>query len=391
MNGIKLSIMTLLQTRTLKMLRDRFPIFQHKVYINSCSKGALSTDVRAAYEQYLHDWDEQGSPWGLWVGNLETLRSNFARFINAKSDEIAVKTSVSDAVNAIASSLDFSSRKKIVVDDFAFPTTAQIWHAQQPRGVEIVHVPQLENATIPLEHYTNLIDENTLLVSLTEVCYRHGARQNIKPIVDLAHERGALVMLDSYQALGTFPIDVHAYGVDFLVGGVLKYMLGSAGLAFLYVNEQHISHLYPMATGWFAQSDIFAMDISRHEPSPTARRFESGTPPNPNVYAALAGLALIEEVEVGVIEQHLSEITAAIKHGAREQGYHVVTPDLHGAMIAIKSNDVEQLVGCLAAENIIVSSRDGNLRISPHFYNDLSDIDALMDGLAKYNHLLMQG
>lgn len=370
------------------MLRDRFPIFQHKIYINSCSKGALSTNVRAAYEQYMQDWDEQGSPWGLWVENMETLRSNFARFINAKPDELAVKTSVSDAVNALASSLDFRQRNKIVVDDFAFPTTAQIWHAQSTRGAEIVHVPELENATIPLEHYANVIDENTLLVSLTQVCYRHGARQDIKPIVDLAHERGALVMLDSYQALGTFPIDVQAYDVDFLVGGVLKYMLGSAGLAFLYVNEQHIPNLYPTATGWFAQADIFAMDIYNHKPSPTARRFESGTPSNPNVYAALAGLALIEEVGIAAIEQQIIELTGAIKQGARNRGYHVVTPDLHGAMIAIKSNDVEQLVGCLAAENIVVSSRDGNLRISPHFYNDFSDIDALMDGLAKYSHLL---
>lgn len=371
------------------MLRERFPIFQQKVYINSCSKGALSTDVRAAYEHYLQDWEEKGSPWEYWVGQLEATRSAFARLIHAKSDEIAVKTSVSDAVNALASSLDLSGRKKIVVDDFAFPTTAQIWHAQSSRGAEIVHVPEADNTTIPIEHYEAVIDENTLLVSLTHVCYRNGARQDIKPIVDLAHKHGALVMLDSYQALGTFPIDVQAMGVDFLVGGTLKYLLGSAGLAFLYVNETHIPNLYPTATGWFAQADIFAMDIYQYEPSLTARRFESGTPPNPNLYAALAGLDLLEEAGIETIEEHLIEITGAIKQGAREKGYQVVTPDLHGAMIAIKSNDAEQLVGCLAEDNIIVSSRDGNLRISAHLYNELSDVDALLDGLAKNSQLLV--
>jgi selenocysteine lyase/cysteine desulfurase len=371
------------------MLRDRFPIFQHKVFINSCSKGALSTDVRGAYEQYLQDWSELGSPWDIWVGQLESIRSAFAKFIHAKPDEIAVKTSVSDAVNALASSLDFSERRKIVIDDFAFPTTAQIWHAQSTRGAEIVHVPEADNTTIPIEHYERVIDDNTLLVSVTQVCYRNGARQDIQPIVELAHQHGALVLVDSYQALGTFPIDVRAMGVDFLVGGTLKYLLGSAGVAFLYANEKHIPNLYPTATGWFAQADIFAMDIYQNEPSSTARRFESGTPPNPNIYAALAGLALLEEAGIEAIEQHIIEITDAIKHGAREKGYKVVTPDLHGAMIAIKSHDVEQLVGCLAAENIVVSSRDGNLRISPHLYNDLADVHALLDGLAKYRHLLI--
>lgn len=371
------------------MLRKRFPIFKDKVFINSCSKGALSVDVQEAYQQYLDDWARDGSPWDVWVGKLETLRSKFAGFINAGADEIAVKTSVSDAVNALASSFDFSGeRNKIVVDDYAFPTTAQIWHAQTSRGAQVVHVPEKDDHTIPLEHYEQAIDEKTLLVSLTQVCYRHGGRQDIGAITKLAHERGALVMVDSFQALGTVPIDVQAMDVDFLTGGTLKYLLGSAGLAFLYVRGKHIPTLYPTATGWFAQDDIFAMDIYGYDPSKTARRFESGTPPNPNIYAGIAGLELVAEVGIPAIDAHLQEITGAIKERAREKGYSIATPDLHGAMIAIRSNDVEQLVNCLHQEGIIVSSRDGNLRVSPHFYNELSDVDALFDALAKYDALL---
>lgn len=372
------------------MLRERFPIFENKVFINSCSKGALSIDVQEAYEQYLNDWRTDGSPWELWVNQMEDLRTNFARFIHAQPDEIAIKTSVSDAVNALASSLDFSGeRKKIVVDDFAFPTTAQIWHAQIPRGAEVVHVPEADNATIPLEHYAQVIDEQTLLVSVTQVCYRHGAQQDIRPIVELAHQHGALVLVDSFQALGTLPIDVGELDVDFLTGGTLKYLLGSSGLAFFYVRDELIQNLYPTATGWFAQADIFAMDIYGNAPSPTARRFESGTPPNPNVYAGLAGLNIIEEVGVDAIEDHLKIITGAIKDCAREKGYTVVTPDLHGAMLAIRSADVNQVVGGLSQEGIVVSSRDGNIRISPHLYNELSDVDALFAGLAKFEHLLL--
>lgn len=371
------------------MLKDRFPIFKDKVFINSCSKGALSTDVQQAYQQYLADWATDGSPWEHWMEQMELLRTGFAKLIHAQADEVAIKTSVSDAVNTLASSLDFTGeRNKVIVDDFAFPTTAQIWHAQTQRGAEIVHVPEADNATIPLEYYENVIDERTLLVSLTQVCYRHGARQDVGAIIKLAHERGALVLLDSFQALGTFPIDVELLNVDFLTGGTLKYLLGSAGLAFLYVRDEHIQKLYPTSTGWFAQADIFAMDIYQNTPSPTARRFESGTPSNPNVYAGLAGLNIIEEVGVDTIESHLQLITGAIKDISRDKGYTVVTPDNHGAMIAIRSNDVNQLVACLEQEQITVSSRDGNLRISPHFYNDLSDIEVLFDALSKYKHLL---
>ena len=375
-----------------RMFREKFPIFETKYFINSCSKGALSIEVQQAYQQYLQDWAEQGSPWELWVTQHEEFRGQVAKLLHADADEIAIKTSVSDAVIAIANSLDYSGeRKKIIVDDYAFPTTAQIWHAQEKHGASVVHIHETDKATLPLEKYAEVIDEETLVVSLTHVCYRHGGKQDIAEIAKLAHEKGALVLLDSYQALGTFPIDVAELGVDFLVGGMLKYLLGSAGLAFLYVHDEHIQTLLPSVSGWFAQSDIFAMDIYQNNFASSARRFESGTPPNANVYAGIAGLKLVENIGIPQIERHIQTITSAIKDRARERNYTIRTPETHGAMIAIQSHDVEQLVGLLAEnDNVIVSSRDGNLRISPHFYNDLSDVDALFAGLLKYEHLLVR-
>ena len=144
-----------------------------------------------------------------------------------------------------------------------------------------------ENGEIPLEHYADRIDERTALVSLAHVCYRNGARQDAKAVTELAHEHGALVLLDAYQSLGTMPIDVKKLGVDILVGGSLKYLLGSAGLAFMYVREG--LDLEPTATGWFAQSDVMALDIYAHAPSKSARRFESGTPPNPKFVCGAGG------------------------------------------------------------------------------------------------------
>ncbi len=373
-------------------IRSRFPIFSKKTYLNSCSYGALSTDVRSAYQRYLNDWNECGSHWDRWVGLYEEARVAFAGLINASSDEIAVTYCASDGVNTLASALDFSGpRNKVVVSDFEFPTVGQIWHAQEKRGAQICHVPETDGR-IPLEHYERAIDDRTLLVSIASVCYRHGAKQDVRPIVDTAHQAGALVMLDAYQGLGTFPIDVKALDTDFLVGGTLKYLLSSAGTAMLYVRQDLIEQLTPTFSGWFAQRDIDAMDIYANDPAPTARRFESGTPPVANIYAALAGVGLIQATGLERIAEHIAQLTGAIKDGVRAEGFTLATPpedDAHGAMLAIKASDERAIVDALARDDIITSSRDGNVRVSLHIYNNLDDIERLLESLRRNRQYLI--
>lgn len=373
-------------------IRSRFPIFQNKVYMNSCSQGALSLDVQQAYGDYMHDWMERGSPWEYWVERQETARNAFASLINAEPNEVAVTTSVSAAVSALASAFDFSDeRNKVIISDFEFPTVAQIWHAQETRGAQVVHVPASGNA-IPLQRFEDAIDERTAIVSITHVCFRNGVLLDVPEIIKIAHRKGALVVLDSYQALGTMPIDVKKLKVDILVGGVLKYLLASAGLAYMYVRKDLIPLLNPTTMGWFSQANIFAMDIYANTPSPTARRFESGTPPVPNTYAAVAGIKLIQSIGLENIERHVREITGAIKEGAMRRGFNLVSPadpTKHGAMVTLRSHKVDLLVKWLERDGVIVSSRDNNLRISPHIYNTLADVDCLLDCLTKYKDLLV--
>jgi selenocysteine lyase/cysteine desulfurase len=373
-------------------LRERFPIFRKKFYLNSCSQGALSTDVQAAYGQFLCDWEEFGSPWERWVEVYEAARHAFAGLINATPDEVALTGSVSHSISALASAFDFTGeRNRVVVSDFEFPTTGQIWHAQARRGAAVIHVPAAGNS-IPVERFADAIDERTKLVAITHVCYRNGALLDVPAIVDIAHRKGALVLLDAYQSLGTMPIDVRRLGVDFLVGGVLKYLLASSGLGYLYVRRELIPQLDPTATGWFAQANIFAMDHTRHTPSPTARRFEAGSPPVPNVYAAIAGIKLVQSVGLARIQQEVRELTGALKAGIMRRGFNLVSPvdpAKHGALITVRSHKVDLLVKWLAQEGIIVSSRDNNLRISPHFYNNLDDIHHLLDALTKHKALLV--
>jgi selenocysteine lyase/cysteine desulfurase len=373
-------------------VRHRFPVFEQRVYINSCSQGALSDSVRDAYAKYLDDWDEHGAPWEYWVGRLEAVRAAIASLVRADEDEIAVTTSVSAGVSALASGLGFDQgRDTVVVSDFEFPTIGQIWHAQERRGVRVVHVPAEADGTIPLERFADAIDERTALVATTHVCFRNGGRLDVEGIARLAHERGALVLVDAYQTIGSLPIDVRELGCDFLAAGVLKYLLSSAGLGFLYCRRKLVEQIEPTATGWFADRDIFEMDIHDYSPAPTARRFEAGTPPVPSTYAAIAGIELMQEIGIAETEAHVRELNALLRDGLDELGAHVVTPrepQLCGALVCIASTDVDALVAALAKEGIVTSSRDDNLRVSAHCYNTAEDVQAVLDVLAANRQLL---
>jgi len=373
-------------------LRSRFPVFKKKTYLNSCSYGALASEVEASLQRYLDARNDQGADWNYWVGRNEAVRNSVARLIGAESDEVAVTASVSAGINSLASALSFDGpRNKVVITDFEFPTNAQIWYAQESRGARVVRLAQ-EDGRIPLEKFEQVIDEQTLIVATAQVAFQHGAKQDIPAIAEIARRKGALIMVDSYQALGTMQFDVKKAGVDFVVGGMLKYLLGTAGIAFFYARQELIESLAPTATGWFAQEDIMAMDITRYSPSSAARRFEAGTPPVPNTYMAEAGMAILHEIGLEAIEGRIGELTAAIKDAATQAGYRLASPvksSRHGAMISLRSTDDERLVASLAEDNIVVSCRNGNLRISPHFYNNHADIDHLFGALHKRRDLLV--
>ena len=373
-------------------IRDRFPLLRHAVYTSSCSQGALSVDVRAAYEQYLSDWDTKGAPWELWVERAGSVRSRFARLLNAADDEIAVTTSVSAGVSSLLSGLRHpEGRNKIVMSDFEFPTIGQIVHAQELVGAKVEHIPAAPDVTIPIERIAEAIDEETALVAITHVCFRNGSKTDVKEVVRLAHEAGALVLLDSFQAVGAIPIDVQELEVDFVAGGTLKYLLGSSGLAFLYCRADLLPQIIPTQTGWFADEDIFAMDISDYSPSLTASKFESGTPPVPNIYAGIAGMDLIDEVGVAATEEHVNGLTDRLVEELDRIGAKMVTPRdpaKRGPMIAVATTDEWAMVAALAQDRILTTPRDGNIRLSWHCYNTEEDVEAVIAGLERHSDLL---
>jgi selenocysteine lyase/cysteine desulfurase len=377
-----------------KAFRARFPTLKTKAYMNSGSYGLLAQEVRDAFDAYLDARLRCGSEWGWWVERAEAVRAGMAQLLSVSGDEIAVTASASAGVNAVASALDFSGkdgRNKVVVSNFEFPTSGQIWHAQAPRGANIVHVPEDDTGYIPLEHFENAIDEKTKLVAIAHVCYRNGAKQDVKGIVEIARRNGAMVLLDIYQAVGVTDIDLKALDVDFATGGMLKYLLGTAGIGFFYAREDRIREQLPTVTGWFAQRDIFKMDIFANDPSPTARRFEMGTPPVPNCYAAEAGIGIINGVGTAPIEGYVRDLTTKAIDRLTEIGCKFAMPvdaAKRGPQITVKSTDDNALVAKLAERDIVVSNRDGNVRAMFHAYNDMSDVDALVEGLKANRELL---
>jgi selenocysteine lyase/cysteine desulfurase len=375
----------------IREIRSRFNIFKHKIYLNSCSQGPLSDAVQAGLEDFMASWHEHGSPWELWVNRYEAARAAFAQFINASPDEVAIVTSVSAGINGVASALNFQERNKVVMGEFEFPTMGHVWLGQRVRGAEVQFV-SAEGNCIPAANYEKMVDRNTLIVPLTHVCFKNGFRSEVNAITQIAHRAGALVMLDDYQDCGTRPIDVKAMDLDFFVTGTLKYLLGPPGLAFMYVRQELIASLVPTVTGWFAQANPFAYDPKLFDLSPTARRFESGSPSVPNVYAALPGFQLLREIGMEKVAAHIKKLVQSLLSCAHDLGIRAKTPaDSAGPLVVLQCQDSTSFVQKLAESNIVASNRHDGLRISFHVYNTMDDVTAVVEVLKKNIDLMVRG
>jgi selenocysteine lyase/cysteine desulfurase len=370
-------------------IRSRFPVFSSKIYLNSCSQGALSDAVRKGFTDFLETWDQHGSSWDVWIEEYEATRRAFADFLGAQPDEVAVIPSASAGINSIASALSFRDRKKVVLGAFEFPTMGHVWLSQRSRGADVQFVEAVGDR-MPAERYDNAIDRDTLIVPVTGLCFMNGWRSDVATIVSYAHARGALVLLDDYQDSGTRPVDVKDLGVDIYVTGTLKYLLGPPGLAMMYVRSDLVQSLAPTISGWFAQANPFAFDVKKLELSATARRFEAGTPAIPNLYAAKQGVHLLQSIGLRDVAEHIEGLATALLRGVQEMGIQIKTPlDSVGPLVVLKCRDSAALVRRLAEQQISVSNRRDGLRIALHVYNTLEDVRAVLKALERDLDLLV--
>lgn len=367
--------------------RAEFPILERTTYLNSCSLGALSHRALARVHEFHDDWHTYGaSAWyERWMGRLEELRARVARMIGAAEGEIALAASTSAALSVLGSSLDYGRRNRVVIAELDFPTVAYQWMVRP--GIEVVRIPSDNGVSIDPERMAAAIDDRTAVVSVSHVFFTTGAIQEMRPIAEAARRHGAFFIIDAYQSAGQVPIDVAALGADALVTGPLKWLLGGPGLAYLHVRDEWLRVLRPTITGWFAARAQFDFDIHGFEFKEDARRFELGTPALPTVHSALGGQDIIDEIGIVPIRERNSDLTEHLLvrldgAGLRFRGAH--DAGTRSALVMIPHEDPVGAVRHLADHDIIVDSRPGYVRVSPHFYNTHDEVDHFVATLARH-------
>jgi kynureninase len=366
-------------------------VFQTTTYLNSCSLGALGVRVRDAVSRFLDLWAEWGaSAWhGPWWEEMDALRSSVARLLGASADEVALHPSITAALSAVASCFEYRARPRVVVADIDFPTVAYQWLARQARGVEVAFVHSPDGLGVPLEEFERAIDERTQLVATSHVYFQSGEVQNIAALARLTHARGAYLLVDAYHSVGQMPVDVRAAGVDFLVTGGLKWLLGGPGIAYLYARRDLHPNLHPASVGWFAARDQFAFDTTHLNYAEDARRLQGGTPSVAAVYAGRAGLEYIHEIGPERIRTRQVELTSALASGLRDLRLEPRVRQRIDALAGIVTVPVpspEAAVRALRAERVIIDARPGVVRLSPYFYNTHEDLERTLAALRRYLH-----
>lgn len=367
--------------------RALFPILQNKTFMNTCSLGALSQRSIDGVQEFLRIWAEMGAAawYQIWVGKLAELRAAYGRVINAPADRIALTPSISVALAAASSALDFTKRKKVVLSDLDFPTMGHHFLAKAPLGVYVEIVKSPDGISVPVELFEAAINEETALVATSHVYFTSGAIQDIPAIARIAHSKGALMLVDAYQGTGQLPTDVDTLGADFYTSGSLKWLLGGPGIAFLYASPR-VAQLEPTLAGWWGMANMFDFDISSLKWRDEASRYEMGTPATAAVYAALGGLSIIEEIGVQRIRERDIALTEDFIARAIEAGFTprvAPTVEQRTPIVLLNFADPKPVVSALVDRGIIVDRRPGAVRVSPYFYNTAEENQAVIEALKE--------
>lgn len=367
--------------------RAEFPIFRRSVYLNSCSLGALSTRSRTRVNECMDLWEHRGAAawYDVWWEALASLRERYGRLVGARAGTVSLHANISGALTAVAESLDYRARRKVVVTSLEFPTVPQQWLARSGE-VEVVVVESPDGVGVPLEAIERAVDGRTALVATSHVFFTSGAIQDIGAVAEIAHRHGALLLVDGYQAAGQVPVDVVASDVDFYCAGGLKWLLGGSGIAFLYARPDLIGTLAPRATGWFAHREQFRLDPRALSLHADARRLETGTPGLLAVYAQLGGLDVVEEIGADEIRRRTMPLVEDLIDQAQWAGLTTrisACEDERSAIVMLASEDPARDVRRLADAGIIADARPGHVRLSPYFYNVADDHRAAIERLTR--------
>ena len=378
--------------------RDEFPILGKKTYLINNSLGAMPRGVYAALKEYADTWAEDGvEAWHHWLPLVTETGDRIGSLVNAPKGSVLMHQNVSTLSAIVASALDFTgARNKVVYDELNFPSVHYVWKEQERHGAKVTLVKSDDGLTVPTQRLVDAIDEKTVAVPISLVQFRSAAIQDAKAIVEKAHRVGAIVVLDTYQGVGTVPVDVRALDVDFLVGGSVKWLCGGAGACYLYAHPERTKALEPTNAGWFSHAAPFAFEMGRIRYAEDVHRFMGGSPGVPALYAARSGYEIIGKVGVEAIRAKSRRQTQRLFEKAKEMGLEVnspADPATRGGTVVVDFVGAEAACAELVKRKFVVDYRKpsvsvlgtplkGGVRISPHFYNTDEECDAVLAEIA---------
>lgn len=367
--------------------RSLFPALDASTHFASCSQGALSDHLAHTMQRYTSTLMDAAAPWGLWVDKVEEYRVRAGNQLGVDSESIAVLSCASECAYQVLTSLDWSGeRNELVTSDLEFPSIGNVWRAQR-EGIEVINVIGID-AALHAENWIPLITERTKLVSIPVVSYINGTRPDISEVIDHAHSVGAMVFVDAYQAAGVVPFSTVGLDCDFLATGNLKYLLGLPGIAMLYVKDCANIEKPATLTGWFGRQQPFAFNAELIDYPANARRFETGTPPVPSAYAAVAGYDVLQLIDPEDVWTRVMTLRDDLAGDLISAGFTVDLPDdlnHRGPQVALEVETPEEISARLASQSIHVAPRGKRVRISFHAYNNHSDLEKIRQVLGARN------
>lgn len=375
-------------TDNLLKYREEFPILEKTTYLISNSLGPMPRTVPRRLAEYASHWGELGvKAWakGWWEKPVD-VGNEIAPLMNAERDTVVMMPNVSIAQTAVVTAMDFSGDKDtMVMTDLDFPSVRYANEAMARRlGARVIVVKSDDGISIDQDRLLEAIDERTKLVAISHVLFKSAFINDADAICAHAHRMGALVSLDAFHAVGIIPVDVQRSGVDFLTGGVLKWLCGGPGGCFLYVSPKIGDSLAPALTGWQAHARPFAFE-DRMEYSPGPFRWLNGTPVIPALYASAEGAKIIRQAGIDAIREKSIRQTSRLIELAESRGYRVFAPrdsDRRGGTVAIDVPNGYEVAQALLAQEILIDYRVGaGIRAAPHFFTRDSEIDTLVDAI----------
>jgi selenocysteine lyase/cysteine desulfurase len=360
-----------------------FPGLAGRTYLNNAAESLGSRTMAAALQRYAAD-KQRGAPGRDAMYAAEAgCRQGLAALLGCQADEIALLGSTSEAISTVLFGVDWHPGDNVVVTDLEFPAAViACLEIGQRHGVDVRVVHHRGGAISP-DALAAQVDERTRIVALSHVSFRSGYRADLEAVAAVAHARGARLLVDAAQSLGAVHFD--AGSVDFVAGCSFKWLLGTHGTGFLYCRRDRLEEIRVPRIGWRSVQDYFGVVESlAFELQADARRFETGMLSYPSIYALDASLRLLREIGMEQVEQRVLALTGRVLAGLRDRGITALTPDAperRAGIVAFETPRFAEIGRELEARGVFAWCKEGRVRVSAHFYNRESDVDAFLEGL----------